>query len=162
MTSDLNGLWFCPNDKTKLLECTFRNQGGKFPVNTNQPENGINNALAVRKISENQRAEALELVQKLSKQFPDKSVLTLVSIECPICGFRSVAPDLGTLGALESSKSVRKGQLKTIRSITKQAEAVAKKSSPTQGNRLNIFLILILFGLLASFIGVVFVMISSL
>lgn len=151
--SDFNSMWFCPNDKTKLHEKTLRNQGGKFPVNISQPEIGINNALAVRKISENQRTEALELIRELARQFPDKKMLTLVSVECPICGFRAITPELSTLGALTSSKAVRKGQVKTIQSITRQAEVAAKKSSTGQGNRPNIFLILILAGMVASILG---------
>lgn len=151
--SDFNSMWFCPNDKTKLHEKTLRNQGGKFPVNISQPEIGINNALAVRKISENQQTEALELIQELAQQFPDKKMLTLVSVECPICGFRAITPELSTLGALTSSKAVRKGQVKTIQSITRQAEVAAKKSSTGQGNRPNIFLLLIIAGMLASILG---------
>ncbi|MHA2270607.1 MAG: hypothetical protein ACXACI_02005 [Candidatus Hodarchaeales archaeon] len=155
--SDFNSMWFCPKDKTKLHEKTLRNQGGKFPINISQPEFGINNALAVRKISENQRAEALELIQELAQQFPDKKTLTLVSVECPICGFRAITPELSTLGALTTSKAVRKGQVKTIQSITRQAEVAAKKSSAGQGNRPNIFLLMILFGAVASLLGVAIV-----
>lgn len=155
--SDFNSMWFCPKDKTKLHEKTLRNQGGKFPINISQPESGINNALAVRKISEDQRTKALELIQELAQQFPEKKMLTLVSVECPICGFQAITPDLSTLGALTSSKAVRKGQLKTIKSITRQAEVAAKKSSTGQGNRPNIFLLFLLFGAVASLLGVIIV-----
>jgi hypothetical protein len=151
---DFNSMWFCPKDKIKLQERTFRNQGGKFLVNVNQPETGINNALAVRKISEEQREKALELSQGLMTQFPDKRDVTLVSVECPICGFKSIAPDLATLGGLKSSDDVRKGQVKTVRSIVKQAEAATKQRGGSQGSRFSIWLLFIGFSLLAS-LGVV-------
>jgi hypothetical protein len=161
---DFSSIWFCPKDKAKLRERTIRNQGGKFPVNVSQPEGGINNALAVRKISAEQRTEAWELAQELTTHFPDKKVLTLVSTECPICGFRAIAPDLGTLGPLASSKAVRKGQLKTIQSITRQAENAAKKSGSSQTNRSSfrtIWLLFIFGGLFLSMLGVVIVYLQN-
>ncbi len=160
---DFSSIWFCPKDKSKLRERTIRNQGGKFPVNVSQPEGGINNALAIRKISAEQQAKALELVQELTNHFPNKKVLTLVSAECPICGFRAIAPDLGTLGPLVSSKAVQKGQLKTIQSITRQAKIAAKKNGSSQTTtRPRIWLLFILGGLLLSMLGTAIIYLQNL
>ena len=134
---DFSDYWLCPNDGSKMVEFIQRNDSGIFQIQRNKIELSVSNAIAVKKIRPDQKEEAIAIAQGLFASSEDP-MIRLVSIICPICNYRSIAPE-ASKSRIEFKKG-RKKQYKTVSQITKQAEKKRSQRSAQQpGTRFPIW-----------------------
>ena len=118
MTDDLTLYWFCPNDGSHMTEVTRgEGTGGRFDVHMAVLEVAIANAEAVGKLDPNQVEEATNL----AKQLLDSGVpepITLVSVECPSCNSKAVAP----LTFVTADENTQKRQIKSVKQVLNAAK----------------------------------------
>jgi len=122
-TEDLAAYWFCPKDGSQLTEVTRgEGTGGMFEVRLAVLEVAIANAEAVGKLDPEQVEEAMTLARKLLES-GDRESITLVSVECPSCNFKAVAP----LAMVTVDEKTYEKQIKTVRKVIREAERTRKR-----------------------------------
>ncbi len=122
--------WFCPYDGVKFTEYQpsgFRGVSGSpyFIVTRNNQALDIENAKHLRKISDQQVEFAMTLATDMFAALPPESQeITLVSVKCPTCGTRSIAPKLSRIVMDDA-------HLKKFKKTLKRHLASPSMTSPT-------------------------------
>lgn len=88
----LQQYWYCPEDNSRLQVVTSRTaENPAFIVSKNNIKNGINNAIAMRKINPEVQEQTERLANYLLETYTIEE-LYLVSTRCPICAKYYTAP----------------------------------------------------------------------
>ena len=141
-TEDLTVYWFCPKDGSQLTEVALTDgAGGRFEVSLELLDVAIDNAEAVGKLDPEQVEEAKGLARKLLES-EDRECITLISVECPQCHFKGVAP----LMAVTSDKKTYEKQIKTVKKVMSEAQRTRRKTGTGDSTSYRWIWYLVLFG----------------
>ena len=90
----LQKYWMCPNDSSRLQLVTERVAGSPtFTITKERVDNGINNAIAIRKIHAESADQTGKLVNEIFSQFEIEEIM-LVNTRCPTCNKYFTAPQI--------------------------------------------------------------------
>ncbi len=122
-TEDFAAYWFCPKDGSQMTEVTRGEIGGQFEVHLGVLDVAIANAEAVGKLDPEQVEEAKSLARKLLES-GEQEHITLVSVECPSCGLKAVAP----LAVVAIDQKTHEKQIKTVKKVLSEAKRTMKRT----------------------------------
>ena len=118
MTDDLTLYWFCPKDGSHMTEVTRgEGTGGRFEVHMAVLKVAIANAEAVGKLDPDQVDEATNLAKQLLESGVSEPI-TLVSVECPTCNFKAIAP----LTFVIADEKTQERQIKSVKRVLNEAK----------------------------------------
>lgn len=113
-----------------MTEVTRGEIGGQFEVRLDVLDVAIANAEAVGKLDPEQVEGAKILARKLLES-GEREYITLVSVECPSCGLKAVAP----LAVVAVDQKIHEKQIKTVRKVLSEAERTRKRTGEQQSYR---------------------------
>lgn len=122
-TEDFATYWFCPDDGSQMTEVVRGETGGQFEVRLDVLDVAIANAEAVGKLDPEQVEGAKTLARKLL-EYGDREHITLVSVECPSCSFKAVAP----LAVVAVDQKTYEKQIKTVKKVLSEAARTRKRT----------------------------------
>ncbi len=131
----LSQFWFCKKDGSKLREYIPMKVAGTpyFSISKRSIETSLQNAVAVKKLTEDMVAEAKELALLMFEMDPTLTRVTLVSTKCPLCDKKYISPKLHQI---YTPKDKRKRLTSNVRKLTAEAEKKLLQQSTVQDNSL--------------------------
>ncbi len=114
---------------------SYRNMTAEFSISEDiDYSHSIDNIIAIKKIQPDEREAAIELANRLKAK--NISPIILIAVECPLCREKSIAPKIKDI---EPSTKIKKGQFRTVSSISKKATTQMRAQLKNSPNGKNIF-----------------------
>ncbi len=118
LEKELSKYWFCPTDKNMLqIYYTKQSQNPYFVITRRNIEIGIQNTIALRKITPEAKEQTRELVALIFEKDPLREELNLVGVLCNVCGASYSAPKLRKIVNGEISKDRARTMFESTRSL---------------------------------------------
>ncbi|MFX1285490.1 MAG: hypothetical protein ACFFB5_17765 [Promethearchaeota archaeon] len=118
LEKELSHYWFCPNDRNMLqIHYTKQSQNPYFVIDRKNIAIGIQNAIAMRKITPEAEEQTLELVNFIFEKDPAKEIIDLVGVYCNSCGKIYSAPKLSKIEDGDYSKDRARAIFESTRAL---------------------------------------------
>ncbi len=157
--------WFCPNDGVKFVEYQpsgYRGVSGTpyFIVTRSNLEIDVENARNLKKIASPQVEFTRQLVNDMFASLPpDVNDITLVAVQCPNCGMKSVSPKLPRIimdeRQLKKFQKTLKQHLNTPTSMTASPSSQSRQGTSPLSFIWRLWYLYIILGFVLSLISVI-------